>query len=166
MKQIYIYGDNYNSKPLKVREACRAFIVNNGKILISYEGMNNQLMLPGGEIEKNETLEQCVVREIEEETGYIIKVKNKIVSINEYYGDYLWVNHYFVCEIIDSGKIKLSKIEQEQKMEAKWFNLDECLNIFKKYNKHKKIDVMRYGMYKREYLALNEYMKFINNTTF
>lgn len=28
MKKINIYGDNYNAKTLKVREACRAFIVN------------------------------------------------------------------------------------------------------------------------------------------
>lgn len=57
-------------------------------------------------------------------------------------------------------------MEQEQKMKAKWFSLDECLNIFMEYNKYKKIDAMRYGMYKREHLSLNEYMKFIKNTTF
>ena len=120
-------------------------------------------MLPGGGLENDESLEECLIREIEEETGYIVKVKNKIVTINEYYEDYLWINHYFACEIIGDGKIKLSKMEQEQKMEAKWFNLDECLNIFKEYNKYSEIDEMRCGMYKREYLSLNEYIKFINN---
>ena len=73
MKQINIYGDNYNAKISKVREACIAFIVNDGKILISYENKNNQLMLPGGEIEENESLEDCLVCEIEEETGLVIK---------------------------------------------------------------------------------------------
>ena len=72
MKQINIYGDNYNAKISKVRETCIAFIVNDGKILISYE-KNNQLMLPGGGIEENESLEDCLVREIEEETGLVIK---------------------------------------------------------------------------------------------
>lgn len=103
MNQINIYSDNYNAKTSKIREACRAFIVKDGKILISYENKNKQLMLPGGGLEENETLEQCAVREIEEETGYIVKVKNKIVTINEYYADYLWINHYFVCEIIDTS---------------------------------------------------------------
>ena len=73
MKQINIYGDNYNAKTSKVREACRAFIANDGKILISYENKNCQLMLPGGGIEENESLEECLVREIEEETGLVIK---------------------------------------------------------------------------------------------
>lgn len=41
--------------------------------------------------------------------------------------------------------VKLSKMEQEQKMEAKWFNLDECFNIFKEYNKYSEIDEMRCG---------------------
>lgn len=161
MKQINIYGDNYNAKTSKVREACRAFIANDGKILISYENKNCQLMLPGGGLENNESFEECLIREVEEETGYIVKVKNKIVTINEYYEDYLWINHYFVCEIIGAGKIKLSKIEQEQKMEAKWFVLNECLNIFKEYDKYSKVDEMRCGMYKREYLALKEYTEFV-----
>lgn len=50
MKQINIFGDNYNAKKSKVREACRAFIVNDGKILISYENKNSQLMLPGEDL--------------------------------------------------------------------------------------------------------------------
>ena len=166
MKQINIYGDNYNGKTSNVRVACRAFIVKDGKILISYENKNCQLMLPGGGLENNESFEDCLVREIEEETGYIVIVKNKIVTINEYYEDYLWINHYFVCEIIGDGKIKLSKIEQEQKMESKWFNLDECFNIFKEYNKYSEIDVMRCGMYKRELLALKEYIEFIKYKDF
>lgn len=118
-------------------------------------------MFPGGGLERDESLEDCLIREIEEETGYIVRVKNKIVTINEYYEDYLWINNYFVCEIIDTGKIKLSKMEQEQKMEAKWFDFNECLNIFKEYDKYFEVDKMRCGMYKREYLALKEYIEFI-----
>lgn len=161
MKSINIYGDNYNAKTSKVREACRALIVNDGQILISYENKNNQLMLPSGGLERDESLEECLIREIEEETGYIVKVKNKIVTIYEYYEDYLWINHYFACEIIGDGKIKLSKMEQEQKMEARWFDLDQCLNIFKEYVKYFKVDEMRCGMYKREYLELKEYIGFM-----
>ena len=71
MKQINIYGDNYNGKTSNVRVACRAFIVKDGKILISYENKNCQLMLPGGGLENNESFEECLIREVEEETGYI-----------------------------------------------------------------------------------------------
>ncbi len=57
MKQINIYGDNYNAKTSKVREDCRLFMVRDGKILISYENKNNQLMLSSGGLDNNESLE-------------------------------------------------------------------------------------------------------------
>ncbi len=157
--ELNLYGQKYNEKPSIVRAACRAVIIKDGRILISYENKNGQLMIPGGGIEINETLEECLIREIEEETGFIVKTKQKLVTINEYYEDYLWINHYFICEIIGSGNIKLSDVELKEDMEAKWFDFVECLNIFKDYKKYEETDKMRCGMYKREYLALTEYLK-------
>lgn len=160
MKIINVYCENYNENPTKVREACRAIIVKDNNILISYETNTDQLMIPGGGIELGETHEQCLIREVEEETGFIVELKDKVLLINEYYGDTLWINHYYLCSIVGNGSIKLSQTEIQEGMIAKWVDLNECLNIFESY-KHDPCcgtGVFKVGLYKREYIALTEYM--------
>ena len=164
-KEIIIYDKNYNENlNTKIREGSRGIIVRDNKILIAYESKTNQLMIPGGGVEKDESLEECLLREIEEETGYQVKICDKVVTIKEYYNDNIWINHYYSCEIISIKKAKLTENEKEERMTTQWVDINECLNTFKTYsycdfsneNKYKQ------GLYKREYLALEEYFNYAN----
>jgi 8-oxo-dGTP diphosphatase len=52
--------------------ACDAVLVENGKILLikrAKEPFKGEWAVPGGRIEDDETAEECLVREMEEETG-------------------------------------------------------------------------------------------------
>lgn len=42
----------------------------------------------GGGLELDESLEECCVREILEETGYVVKPLEKFLVMNEYYEEY------------------------------------------------------------------------------
>ena len=68
------------------------------KILVVLNG-NNTWSLPGGGVEKGETLEQAAIRETKEETGYDIKVDG-IVSLNE-----AFIDNNHVLFIVFKGQI-------------------------------------------------------------
>ncbi len=53
----------------------------NGKLLMVQEGkehVENTWNFPGGQLEQDETLEECAHREFKEETGYSIQLQNLI----------------------------------------------------------------------------------------
>ena len=156
MKILEIKGNNYNGKYNKTRVACRGLIIRDDEILMSYETETGQWMIPGGGLEDNETEEKCCIREIEEETGIIVKPLESVLEIDEFYGDYKWVNKYFICEVVGEGKKNLTAAEIKAGMEPRWIKIDEVISIFSRHASYENIDEMRRGMYLREYTALTE----------
>ena len=58
----------------------------NNEILMCYSNGLSHFEFPVGHLEKNETLEECLIREILEETGIDISTENKIPFYNiKYY---------------------------------------------------------------------------------
>ena len=73
MKTVEILGANRFETYTKTRKGCRAVIVQEGKILLTHELNSGWWLMPGGGQEEGETPEDCVVREVEEETGYLVR---------------------------------------------------------------------------------------------
>lgn len=156
MKILEIVGDNYFGNWTKSRTGCRAVIIRDGKILMSYETKNDQWMIPGGGLEENETDEECVIREVAEECGLVIRSSPCVLEIDEYYEDCKWLNKYFLGEIIGETERHLTEREIEVGMEPRWIPLGEILQIFSTHADYDGTDEMRRGMYYREYMALQE----------
>lgn len=159
MKTIDIYGEKYFEQYTKLREACRGIVIRNDEILLTYEVNTDQWFIAGGGLENNEALEECVVRELAEETGCIVKPKYQYLTINEHYEDWLFTSHYFVCEYVGETERKLTEMEAENGLEVRWIGINEAVEIFSKYQDYYTVEnKMKYGAYLREYKALLNYV--------
>lgn len=115
--------------------------------------------IPGGGVEANESLEACCVRELAEETGCIVKTNQQYLTIKEYYEEWLFVSHYYICDQIGETERKLTKREAEAGVEPRWISLEEAINIFSKYQDYANENEMVRGAYLREYNALTYFME-------
>lgn len=78
---------------------------------------------PGGKVERNETAGQCVVREIKEELGLIIRVVSPLKPIEHFYPEKSVRLIPFVCEIV-AGQIHLNEHE-----DFRWIDSQSILAI-------------------------------------
>lgn len=104
-----------------------ALIIKNGKLLITRNGSNSdhalQWEFPGGKIDKDETQEACIVREIMEELELTIRIETPLVPIEHNYGTKEIRLIPFICSV-NGGKLKLNNHIAE-----KWIDLEELKNI-------------------------------------
>ncbi|MBU4204756.1 NUDIX hydrolase [Patescibacteria group bacterium] len=122
-----------------------ALIIDNGKVLLVHHKKLGVWLYPGGHIEKNETPEQTVIREVKEETGLDVEImgeKDNSLSdanadVSVLYNPYVILcelvgNHYhddivYLCSIYGNNrKIKLNEGELK---DIQFFGIDELDNI-------------------------------------
>lgn len=153
METINIYGENRFEMFSKTREACRGIVIAEGRILLTYEVNTDQYFLPGGGLEQGESLVGCCERELAEETGVQVKPLYRLASINEYYEEWQFISHYFVCTVTGKTARKLTEREAMVGLEPRWVALDEAVEIFSKHDEYKDNEMKR-GAYQREHEAL------------
>lgn len=163
MKTLDVYGDNRFETYTKIREACRGIVVKDDKILLSYETNTDMYNIPGGGLEQNESYEECCAREVAEETGVKVEVTQKYFLTNEYYEEWLFISHYFICKYIGTTERKLSPREIKVGMEPRWVPLNEAIEIFSKHQDYAATDEEKRGIYLREYNALKALVELSDN---
>lgn len=158
MKIIDIYGENRFEKHMKVREACRGIVIKNDKLLLTYEVNTDQWFIPGGGLENNESIQECCIRELVEETGCVVNANELYLTINEYYEEWLFVSHYYICDYVGETERALTEREIEVGLEPRWISLEEAIDIFSKHQDFTDTNEMKRGAYLREYKALLSYV--------
>ena len=112
----------------KLRRPATAAVVFDaqGRILLHQRSDNKKWALPGGNIDMGETADQCVVREVKEETGYDVRVVRLIgvysdpalTTITYPDGNVAsYVSVLFECEVT-GGSAELS----DESLAVDWFS--------------------------------------------
>lgn len=159
VKIIVRRGDTAYETVTKTRVGCRGIVIRNSKILICHElNSEDYYLIPGGGLEKNETLEECCVREIQEETGYAVKPIRHFLTMKEYYEEYEYIGHYYICDVIGETQQKLTAIEAERGVTPEWISPDKLLKIFSEHEKYADINETKRRLYLRDFTALTEYL--------
>ena len=140
------------------RVGCRGIVIRNSKMLICHElNSDDYYLIPGGGLKKNETLEECCIREVEEETGYVVKPIRHFLTLKEYYEEYEYIGHYYICDVIGEAQQKLTAIEAERGVTPEWISPDKILEIFSEYEKYAETNETKRRLYLRDFTALSEY---------
>ena len=109
--------------------ACILIAENNQFLAVSLKKDHTDLNLPGGKVEPGETMKQCAVREMKEETGLTIETKNLLELYTSTCDDYLVTTFY-------ASSFK-GKIETEENHVVQWMPF-EVLNQSKTWPKYNK----------------------------
>ena len=162
MKKIKLQDPHFLGYVNKERKACRGLIVKDSMILLGYEQAKTRYIIPGGGVEANETLEECCIRELLEETGIKCKPIYYLLELEELFSNICHINHYFVCPVIEeTHQTNFTAVEKEVGLTNRWVSIDEALSIFGSYEQYMETEPSKYGLYRREYMAMKAYKEYL-----
>lgn len=123
---------------MAIRSTAKAIILHNNKILVN-RCINDEgkiyFDLPGGGQNQFETIEEAVIREVLEETGYLVKVGRLAALAEEIcdneelrktYFDYTHrILHIFLAVLADAQKREVKEMDWQQQ-NSLWVPLEEA----------------------------------------
>ena len=111
---------------MKRIEVVAAVIEHNGKFFATQRGYGDykdKWEFPGGKIEKGESRENALIREIKEELATTIGVDKFICTMDCDYTDFHLTMHCYLCHVI-SGRLQLLEAE-----DARWLDREHLKTV-------------------------------------
>jgi 8-oxo-dGTP pyrophosphatase MutT (NUDIX family) len=129
-----------NNDKIIFRNAVRAIIIKDNKILMAHLEKTDEYKFPGGGKEENETPEDALKREVLEEVGYKVKkIEGIIGTVTEFdiakegmNNTFKMVSEYYLAEVDDkpAGQ-NLEDYEKELLFKPCWVEIEKAYKINK-----------------------------------
>lgn len=117
----------------KIKIRCRALILKEGKLLVVKHTVDdNYYALPGGKLEKGENIQECIIREIQEELG--VTIQNPKLAYIYKWEDYKNRDNIEFFFLVENGKdfVDLTNNNQSHDFEIfeiLWMNKGDDINL-------------------------------------
>ena len=106
-KKYYFDGSDKVFTLIKHIEVVAAIIINNGKVFSSQRGygeFKDGWEFPGGKIQKGESQEEALIREIKEELNADINVVDYLTTVSYEYPKFNLIMHTYICSLVNDPK--------------------------------------------------------------
>lgn len=159
-------NDEIEGLKINIREAVRGVIINGSNILMIHTNKGDY-KFPGGGVKHNESRMVALIREIEEESGYVVKAVDRLLgqiverNMDTYEENAIFemISSYYMCSVSEVQKAQhLDDYEEEMEFRPVWISIEEAIShnekLLEAYT-----DVNRWLT--REIMALKEVKKLI-----
>ncbi|WP_297435875.1 NUDIX hydrolase [uncultured Clostridium sp.] len=126
-------SSNKKDRVYNLARSSRAVVFNGDRVALLNVKNEGYHKLPGGKIDKDETREEAVIREVSEEIGYKMNITEELGLIIEYSDDTSFMQLSFAYKgiILEKSNINLSENEINQGIEVEWYYIDEAIKILR-----------------------------------
>lgn len=119
---------------------CNAYIVRDGHLLLGLRGNvhgQGTWALPGGHLELQERLDECVARELTEEMGITTEPADmRLIAVTDNPEPEAGTHYVQFAFAVDIGRQEPQRLEPEACREWRWFKLDELPgNVYPPHSK-------------------------------
>ncbi|SEF88155.1 ADP-ribose pyrophosphatase YjhB, NUDIX family [Caloramator fervidus] len=125
---------------MSIRNSAKAIIIKDGKLLCTKnkDDLGIFYLLPGGGQNKGESIIDALKREVKEETGAEIEVKD-LKFVRDYIGknhefkeldkDFHQVEYMFICSLKGEINYNLAKEKDDYQIGLEWIDLKDLKNV-------------------------------------
>lgn len=140
------FHDNNAPKPNSIHPAAAVALIDDDKVLMLKRKDNKKWTLPGGTLDFGESLTDCAIREVMEETGFDISIQDVIGTYTDgnvriEYSDGEVRQEFTIVYLgkISGGIVKLD----DESSEYKWISLDEVQSLEMAESQRRRIEDLK-----------------------